>query len=118
TYFIMAVDAYNNRAPSYLGTVHFTSSDANATLPANYTFTAADAGKHFFTAVMATTGVQTLAVVDTTNAKMYRIYSITVLAATSSPGIVTTLSATLLDPALTATLPPDTTPMSVFERRK
>ena len=37
-----------NLDPTYRGTVHFTSSDPLATLPANYTFTASDAGMHSF----------------------------------------------------------------------
>jgi len=37
---------------AYLGTVHFTSSDPGATLPANYTFTPGDAGTHQFSATM------------------------------------------------------------------
>jgi len=41
-----AVDA------SYLGTVHFTSSDPGATLPADYTFTSGDSGTHQFSATM------------------------------------------------------------------
>jgi hypothetical protein len=41
---------------AYTGTVHFTSSDPSATLPADYTFTPADAGTHTFNATMATSG--------------------------------------------------------------
>ena len=44
-------DAYGNVVTGYVGTVHFTSSDSTATLPANYTFTAANAGVHTFTGV-------------------------------------------------------------------
>jgi hypothetical protein len=42
-------DACGNVATGYVGTVHFSSSDSTAALPANYTFTAADAGQHTFT---------------------------------------------------------------------
>jgi len=45
---VTAKDAYGNVATGYLGTVHFTSTDANAVLPANYKFTAANAGTHTF----------------------------------------------------------------------
>ena len=41
-----AVDA------AYLGTVHFSSSDPGATLPADYTFTPGDSGTHQFSATM------------------------------------------------------------------
>ncbi len=52
--------------PGYRGTVHFTSSDPHATLPADYTFTAADAGSHTFTLKLATTGAQSVTVADAT----------------------------------------------------
>ena len=47
---VTAWDPYGNRATGYTGTVRFTSSDAKAVLPGNYTFTAADAGMHTFQA--------------------------------------------------------------------
>jgi hypothetical protein len=43
---VTAPDAYGNTATSYTGTVKFTSSDSKARLPANYSFTAMDAGVH------------------------------------------------------------------------
>src|SRR5262249_10902877 len=46
---VTALDASNNKATGYIGTMHFTSSDAAAVLPADYIFTAADAGVHTFT---------------------------------------------------------------------
>jgi probable HAF family extracellular repeat protein len=49
TYAVEVLDAYGNIASVHTGTVHFTSSDSNANLPADYTFTAADAGQHSFT---------------------------------------------------------------------
>ena len=42
-------DAFGNTATGYTGTVHFTSTDGQAVLPADYTFTAGDAGIHTFT---------------------------------------------------------------------
>ena len=41
---VTARDPYNNTATGYVGTVHFTSSDGQAVLPANYMFTSGDAG--------------------------------------------------------------------------
>ncbi|HJT24272.1 MAG TPA: hypothetical protein VJ873_06825, partial [bacterium] len=46
----------------FLGTVHFTSTDPNAQLPPNYTFTAADAGVHVFPASLFTSGIQEIIV--------------------------------------------------------
>src|SRR5439155_1466890 len=43
---IVALDAYGNIAVGYRGTVSFISSDSQSALPANYTFTTADAGVH------------------------------------------------------------------------
>jgi hypothetical protein len=45
---VTAKDALGGTAAGYRGTVVFSSTDANAGLPANYTFTAADAGVHTF----------------------------------------------------------------------
>jgi ELWxxDGT repeat protein len=59
-------DVYGNIASGYTGTVHFASSDSKAALPANYTFTTADAGKHTFSATLKTSGTQSITVTDTT----------------------------------------------------
>jgi hypothetical protein len=42
------VDAFGNTVTGYTGKVHFASTDAKATLPTAYAFTAADAGVHTF----------------------------------------------------------------------
>jgi hypothetical protein len=54
----------------YTGTVHFTSSDLQAALPADYTFTAADAGVHTFSAALKTAGAQSITVTDTATASL------------------------------------------------
>jgi hypothetical protein len=51
----------------YTGTVHFTSCDNQAALPADYTFTAADAGVHTFSATLKSAGTQSITATDTTN---------------------------------------------------
>ena len=61
-------DAYNNVATGYRGTGRFTSSDPQAVLPANYTFTAADAGSHAFGITLKTAGAQTVTLSDTSAA--------------------------------------------------
>ena len=53
---VTALDAYGNVATGYTGTVHFTSSDAQAVLPLDYTFTSADGGVHVFSATLKTAG--------------------------------------------------------------
>jgi uncharacterized repeat protein (TIGR03803 family) len=64
---VIARDAYNNTVPSYLGTVHFTTSDPakGVRLPANYTFTSSDQGIHTFHATLFTAGTQSLTATDT-----------------------------------------------------
>ena len=57
-----AKDADNNTTTGYTGTVHFTSSDTAAVLPANATLTA---GVGTFSATLKTAGSQTLTATDT-----------------------------------------------------
>jgi alpha-tubulin suppressor-like RCC1 family protein len=54
----------NTITVGYSGTVSFSSSDVGASLPANYTFTPADAGVKTFTATLREAGTHTLAVTD------------------------------------------------------
>jgi hypothetical protein len=60
-------DAYRNTITDYGGTLHFTSSDPRAVLPADYTFTAADRGVHAFGMILETTGTQSVTATDTVN---------------------------------------------------
>ena len=62
---VTARDANGNVATGYTGTVHFTSSDPHAELPADYTFTAPDAGRHTFSTALTTAGMQSLTASDT-----------------------------------------------------
>jgi hypothetical protein len=55
----------NSVLAGYTGTVHFTSSDAGAILPADYTFVAADAGSHSFSFTLNGFGNQTITATDT-----------------------------------------------------
>jgi parallel beta-helix repeat protein len=69
---VTALDANNNTVSGYAGTIHFTSSDGQALLPADYTFTTADAGTHTFTGGvnLATSGVQAVSVADVTTGSL------------------------------------------------
>jgi len=53
---------------AYTGTAHFTSTDPDAVLPADYTFTFADAGSHRFVATLKTGGTQSITMTDTKSA--------------------------------------------------
>ncbi len=77
---VKAYDAYGNVASGYLGTIHFTSSDTAATLPADYTFTAADKGVHTFTGglVLNTVGSQWVRATDKTTASITGSQTVTV----------------------------------------
>jgi hypothetical protein len=75
---LTAEDNFGNVATGYRGTVHFTSSDVQAVLPGNYTFLAADAGIHTFSATLKTAGSQSLTATDTANAAIVGAQSVTV----------------------------------------
>src|SRR5262249_39218201 len=62
---VHAVDAFGNAVTGYSGTVHFTSSDPQATLPANAALTA---GAGTFNATLKTAGTQSIAAADTVSA--------------------------------------------------
>ncbi|HTU89209.1 MAG TPA: hypothetical protein VMF69_03850 [Gemmataceae bacterium] len=51
----------------YTGTIHFSSTDPQAGLPANLTFTAADAGVATFSVALKTAGTQSITAQDTSN---------------------------------------------------
>jgi hypothetical protein len=70
TVLVVAKDAYGNYATGYRGTVHFTSSDPKAVLPANYTFTSSDNGQQFFSITLKKAGTQSLTVKDTVTASL------------------------------------------------
>ena len=67
---VTLTDSFGNVATGYVGTVHFTSTDGQAVLPADYTFTTADQGKHTFQVTFKTAGSQSLAVTDSTNSSL------------------------------------------------
>ncbi len=61
---VTAVDADNQPVTTYTGAVRWTSSDPQAVLPPDYTYTAADAGAHVFTVTLKTLGSRTITVTD------------------------------------------------------
>lgn len=67
---VTAADPYGKTVYVYRGTIHFetTDTDPNVILPTNYTYTAADAGRHTFYwgVTLWTLGLQTITVRDTT----------------------------------------------------
>jgi streptogramin lyase len=67
---VSALDGTNAVATAYTGTVHFTTSDTLAALPADYTFTGVDQGTHTFSVILRSAGKQTLSVTDTSNSSI------------------------------------------------
>jgi hypothetical protein len=64
---VTARDRYGNVATGYTGTVTFGSDARRVTLPADYTFTAADKGVHTFQAAFLRKGVFMLSATDTSD---------------------------------------------------
>lgn len=82
---VTAEDAAGNVVTSYAGTVHFTSSDGSAILPADYPFVASDAGVHTFTNgfTLETVGSQTITATDTVTGTIKGSSSVSVSSATA-----------------------------------
>ncbi len=73
----------------YTGNVHFTSTDPQAGLPSDYTFTAANAGVHTFTATLKTAGTQAINATDTANSVITGTATTTVTPAAASVLVIT-----------------------------
>lgn len=105
---VTALDNNGNIAPGYTGTVTFTSPDAHpGVLPADYTFTAGDQGKHTFSGVILfTAGSQSLSAQDTADSSITSSATIAVAAAPADHLLITALqsavSGTSFDVMVTA----------------
>jgi hypothetical protein len=84
---------------AYRGTIHFTSTDSAATLPADYSFTAVDAGYHAFDVMFATVGPQTLTVTDATDSSILGNLPVSIVMA--SPPATATLDLGTATPTIT-----------------
>jgi hypothetical protein len=85
---VTAFDAYGNQATNYTGTIYFASSDPQALLPADYTFTSGDYGTNDFGATLNTVGNQSLKAIDKSNTSVTG----------SQTGIQVNLAATISGP--------------------
>lgn len=84
---VSAVDAFGNTITGYAGKIHFSGpSGGGNLLPADYTFTPADAGAHTFSVTLASTGTQTLSVSDLLNNALKSSTSVTVKTSTNTGG--------------------------------
>jgi hypothetical protein len=109
---VTAQDSHGLTAIGYRGTVHFTSGDPQATLPANYTFTAADNGVHTFSGVtLRTAGTQSVTATDTVTGSITGSTAVNVVAAAASQLMVSTdaadpdIAGTVFDVTVVATDP-------------
>src|SRR5262249_42068803 len=64
---LTAREPFGNLATGSAATLFRSSSDAQASLPANYTFTSSDGGVHSFTATLKTAGAESLTATDAAN---------------------------------------------------
>jgi hypothetical protein len=76
---VTAVDAYGNPGATYTGEVTFSSSDAAANMPLNYTFVASDHGSHTFAMVFNTPGTQSVTATDTSDGTIAGTLTVIVL---------------------------------------
>jgi hypothetical protein len=89
---VTALDQFNNIAAGYTGTVHFTSTDGSATLPANTTLTS---GTGLFPVTLKTSGSQTVTATDTVNGTITGTSGAIVVTAALQTITVAPLSATV-----------------------
>src|SRR5205085_2165196 len=104
---VTAKDAFGNVATGYLGTIHFTSTDGQAVVPADYTFVAGDTGAHTFTnaVTLKTAGSQTITATDTVSGTITGTSpSVTVAPAATDHFIVTAGSPQTAGAAFSATV--------------
>src|SRR5262249_1729746 len=88
---VTARDTLGNVDIWYTGTVHFTSTDTQAVLPANYTFTPTAAGAHTLAGgvTLKTPGSQSITATDTVTSSITGNTSVTVNPAAASTFTVT-----------------------------
>jgi hypothetical protein len=103
---VAALDANGNPAYNYTGTVQFTSTDANAVLPANYTFSAGDLGTHVFNVTLETAGTHSVTATDTVTSTLTGKQTGIVVSpgAVSQLQVVTSVSSVTAGKALSVTI--------------
>ncbi len=88
---------------SYIGTVHFTSSDGSAVLPSDYTFINSDQGTHIFSVTLKTNGSQTVTSTDTVNSAITAAATVAVGSGGNGPLTVSPASIAFANTHVTAT---------------
>jgi LPXTG-motif cell wall-anchored protein len=117
---VEVLDQFGNRVTNYSGTIHFTSSDPNAVLPADAVL---NGGFATFSATLNTAGPQTLGAADVSNAQLNGISVAAEVAAatqattttTTTPGSTTsTVFGSNTNPVFTGSLPVTGSPTGVM----
>ncbi len=88
---------------SFIGTVHFSSSDSAAVLPADYSFTNTDQGSHLFNVTLNTSGSQTVTATETVNGAITASSTISVGGGGNGPLTVSPTSLTFPSTAFLTT---------------
>ena len=92
-----AVDRYNNVTTGYTGTVHFTSTDHAAVLPADYTFQTTDYGVRTFSGVvLKTDGIQNILATAVGQGSINGKEDTTVTSAAASQYVITGLPSSVV----------------------
>lgn len=103
---VTAKDGTNLAATGYRGTIHFTSSDPLAVLPADYTYVAGDNGVHAFTVKLRTPGAQTVSALDIANTTIIGTSSAVTVSDTVPPVVVApTMNLRTGQPVTSASVP-------------
>ena len=102
---VTARDQSGNVANGYRGTVHFTTSDGQASLPGDYTFTAADNGARTFTVTSRPAGPQSFTVTDTVTSSITGTANTTVRAGAASTFTITGITRPAPRPGFPITSP-------------
>jgi hypothetical protein len=103
---VTALSVFGGPVYAYTGMVHFSSSDVQAGLPADYTFTAGDAGVHTFSngIVLKTSGSQTITATDTATSALTGTAVLPVSAAAAAQLTVAAPSGSTTGSAFTVTV--------------
>ena len=104
---VKAEDTYNNVVPTYAGTIHFTSSDAQAQLPSNTTLTS---GSGTFPVTFQNPGTQSITATDTVTGSITgtqsgisvaagtaKSFTVTGFPTTPTAGVASNITVTALD---------------------
>ncbi|MBX6351037.1 MAG: S-layer homology domain-containing protein [Clostridia bacterium] len=101
---VTVTDAGGNTVTNYAGTVRFSSSDGQAVLPADLTFTGTESGQSTFTVEFRTSGNQTVTVTDSVDAAVTGTSSTVAVLPAEPHNVVVTASPTVVIVHGTATV--------------